>query len=109
MKAKDYADIFNAKVRDGQDPAESAAQLAMAFVKEVGDIGKQRQCRTNASFRAVCNEQDAKWRAFCRLVPVINPKTFEIALYSVMPQAYHAWKGTGAPSPISQTEGVGQQ
>jgi hypothetical protein len=84
MKAKDYADKYNA------NPApEALGQIFMDFLGEIGTIARARNTTSDEGVLAIVDEQDRKWRAFARMTDL--PESGFMALLELdMPEIHTA-------------------
>ena len=67
-KAKEYyAEIKPALERTDIDEVKTViAETLQSLLKEVGEIAKMRNARSNEAMLAIIEEQNNKWNAICR-------------------------------------------
>lgn len=64
MKAKEYAQQYV----NATDRKYEIGKIWNQFVVEIEDVAKMRNARTDAAWRAIFEEQELKWKSFCREV-----------------------------------------
>lgn len=85
MKAKTYAELYKG--------GANHADIMYEFVREMQDIAKVRNVQLDRGVIGILNEQEQKWKAFCRLCPDFLPEGFESIIGLNMPSVYVVWKG----------------
>lgn len=94
MKAKDYAKQFEAASAD--EKVKIACEIALAFLRETGELIKRRNAKSSPALTAIFEEQNTKWHALCRLQPDILPGGFEAVVKSQTPKLHRAWMANRA-------------
>lgn len=85
MKAKEYAAMLT--------PMSDKAikQVADLFLREINELSELRHAKSNAAMISILDEQDQKWQALARIVPVA-PNGFDIIIESAFPDVYQIWR-----------------
>lgn len=92
-KAKDYFDEYLANEKE-RTPPERAFRVMMDMALEVGSIIEQRKAQSNSAIRSIFFEQEAKSKAFVRLVndfhghQLIVDNAFRIVVKTRTPEMY---------------------
>ena len=64
MKAKEYAQQYI----NATDRQYEIGKIWNQFVVEIEDVAKMRNALTNSAWSSIFEEQNMKWKAFCREV-----------------------------------------
>lgn len=102
MKAKEYAEKF-IKCLEGFNGSEEDLKnilndVCKKFLQEVTDIGKTRDIGRDAALFSILDEQNAKWKAFARIVNdhygvgILLESGFEEIHKESLPDIYHGWQ-----------------
>lgn len=90
MKAKDYAKLYQQN-----QSIETLSEIMTGFLREVAELIQVRNVKTNGGAVAILDEQENKWKAFCRYCPDVRPELFGEFIRHDNPEAYRVWKATG--------------
>ena len=87
MKAADMAKRFN----EATDKDKVVRDILFDEIKSTNTVALTRGVKTNAGLLAVLKETDERWKAFCRLCPVVKPTAFKVGLHIAVPSSKELW------------------
>ena len=73
MKVKDYVEMYQKE----EDKDKVIIQISLSFMKELKQIIEERNCQRNSACISVFKEQEQKWKALSKKIP-LNPEGFKI-------------------------------